>query len=108
MWRLTLRGDRTISAPSWKRKTSCRKPNSPAESLAGSWERRNSSRTRFAMVASKRRSSRIAPRRDLAAVSVIPCAAAPPGAGPSPFFRASSRTSVTVSTMAPMLSSLTR
>jgi hypothetical protein len=107
-WRLTLRGDRTMRAPSRNRNTSWRKSKSAAERRDGSWENRKRSRTRLAIVASKRRSSRMLPSRDLAAVSVIPCPAPAPGAGPRPFFRASSRTSVTVSTMAPMLSSLTR
>ncbi|MNC96522.1 hypothetical protein D3C83_139170 [compost metagenome] len=48
------------------------------------------------------------PRRDFAAVSVMPCAAPVPGAGPRPFSFASFRTSSTVSTMFPMLPSLTR
>ncbi len=97
-----------MRAPSLKRKTSWRKSKSPAASRGGSWERRNMSRTRLAMVASKSRSSRMEPRRDFAAVSVIPEPGPAAGAGPWPFSFASLSTSSTVSTMAPMLSSFTR
>ncbi len=51
-WRLTLRGDRTMSPPRPKRKTSWRKSKRPAESFAGSWARPNRSRMRFATTAS--------------------------------------------------------